>query len=122
MKTLVIASVAALALLAAAPSLAQTPPASSDKPAATSTTKPAADKPAKPTADKPAMPATSAKEHMLTGKVTAFDASAHTLSMGDKVFTLDAKITDTYKVGDKVMVHYTKSGDKRMASAVMAAK
>ena len=35
---------------------------------------------------------------------------------------VDAKITDTFKVGDKVMVHYTKSGDKRMASMVMPEK
>lgn len=122
MKTLVIASLTALALSAGAISFAQTPPASTDKPAATAADKPAKPAADKPAADKPAMPKMAAKEHMLTGKVTAFDASAHTLSMGDKVFALDAKITDTFKVGDKVMVHYTKSGDKRSASMVMAAK
>jgi hypothetical protein len=114
MKTILFASVAMLALAAAAPAFAQTPPA--EKPAA-AVAKPAADKPAKPA--KPTPAATSAKDHTLAGTVKAFDADKHMLTFASgKEFTLDAAITDTFKAGDKVSVHYTKSGEHRMADKV----
>ena len=121
MKTILFVSVAMLALAASAPAFAQTPPA--DKPAATAA-KPAADKPAadKPAADKPAkpMPApAAAKEHTLAGTVKTFDGDKHMLTFSSgKEFMLDSSITDTFKAGDKVSVHYTFKGGKRMADKV----
>jgi hypothetical protein len=114
MKTILFASVAALALAASAPAFAQTPPA--DKPAAAAD-KPAADKPAKPATAK-AAPA-AAKEHTLAGTVKSFDADKHMLTFSSgKEFTLDASITDAFKAGDKVSVHYTMKGGKRLADKV----
>ena len=121
MKTILFASVAVLALVAAAPAFAQAPPA--EKPAAV-VAKPAADKPAaaKPAADKSAKPtpaAVSAKDHTLAGAVKSFDADKHILTFASgKEFSLDASITDTFKAGDKVSVHYTFKGGKRMADKV----
>ena len=136
MKTILFASVAMLALAASAPAFAQTPPAdkpaaaaakpAADKPAADkpAADKPAADKPAapKPAADKPAKPtpaAAVAKDHTLAGTVKTFDGDKHMLTFSSgKEFMLDTSITDTFKAGDKVSVHYTFKGGKRMADKV----
>ena len=126
MKTILFASVAVLALAAAAPAFAQTPPAQTppaEKPAAAAVVaKPAADKPAADKSAKPAKPtpaAAIAKDHTLAGTVKSFDADKHMLTFSSgKEFNLDASITDAFKAGDKVSVHYTFKGGKRMADKV----
>ena len=121
-KMTAFALVSCLSLGATALVAQTTPSTSTDKPAATTATKTTST-----TTKKTTTHAMSAK-----GAVTAMDATAKTITVGDKTFaTTDttkymahgkkAMMSDV-KVGDTVSVSYTKDGDTMTATRVTVTK